>query len=178
MLAGARLLTALLAALCFLHTGRLMAAGAGLFLLSALPDRADGELARRSRRFSRIGRHLDLAADCIAAMSIFIGLGIGIGSGLPLLPRAYLGLGLSGAFSVAAILLLLPPVMWCGGAGWIVLASGIVTPLVALVIGAVDAHRSRSCRDAAGFGRASRRRPGSCRPVAAALIRRLMRHRS
>ena len=156
MLTTLRLLTALLAAACFIHAGRLMAAGAGLFLVSALLDRADGELARQSRRFSRIGPRFDLTADCIAAMSIFIGLGIGVRSRARLLPRAHLELGLSGAFSVAAIflllrayvasaspapggatarpfdpddiMLLLPLVIWCAGAGWIVLASGIVAP--------------------------------------------------
>ncbi len=87
----------------------------------------------------------------MAAMSVFIGLGIG--PGLPVLPRTHLGLGLSAAFSVAAIfltlhapetpterapaasrpfdpdgiMLLLPQVIWCGGAGWVVLASGVVT---------------------------------------------------
>ncbi len=167
MLTALRLLTALLAALCFTHAGRLMRPGAGLFLLSALLDRADGELARQSRRFSRIGRHFDITADCSAAMSIFIGLGLGVGPGLPLLPHAHVGLGLSAAFSVAAIflllyaleaptkrvsaasrpfdpddvMLLLPLVIWCGGAGWIVLAGGIVTPLVAVVVGAATLMR-------------------------------------
>ena len=168
MLTALRLLTALLAAVCFIHAGRLMAAGAGWFLLSALLDRADGELARQSRRFSRIGRHFDFAADCLAAMSIFLGLGIGVGSSLPVLPRAHLELGLSGALSVAAIfllvyaleaptepaagrasrpfdpddvMLLLPLVIWCGGAGWIVLASGTVTPLVAIGVWLVTLMR-------------------------------------
>ena len=165
MLTTLRLLTGLLAAACFVHAGRSMAAGAGRFLLSALLDRADGELARQSRRFSRIGPRFDLTADCIATMSIFIGLGVGIGVGsqAPLLPRVHLELGPSAALSVAAIflllrplqastkrppggaasppfdpddvMLLLPPVIWFGGAGWIVLASGIVAPLAALVIG-------------------------------------------
>lgn len=80
-----------------------MAIGAGLFLLSALLDRADGELARQTRRFSRFGFRFDLVSDCIATSMIFIGLGFGAASALPLdlaqQPLAGPLLGLSGAVS-------------------------------------------------------------------------------
>jgi len=80
-----------------------MAIGAGLFFLSALLDRADGELARLTRRFSRFGFRFDLISDCIATSMIFIGLGFGAASSLPLdfgsQPLAGPLLGLSGAVS-------------------------------------------------------------------------------
>ena len=100
-------------------------------------------------------------------MSIFIGLGIGIGTGLPLLPRAHLALGFCGAFSVAAIfvllyavepsakraapvsrpfdpddiMLVLPLVIWCGGAGGSVRASWLVAAVVAVGVGAMTLMR-------------------------------------
>ncbi|WP_419728194.1 CDP-alcohol phosphatidyltransferase family protein [Lichenicola sp.] len=155
-----RLATGLAAALCFAHAGVLLEVGAGLFLLSALLDRADGELARQSRRFSRFGPRFDLVSDCVATMAIFAGLGIGVRSMLPLpsewQPIAGPLLGLSAAVSVGLtftelsrspptgrvsrpfdpddMMLLVPPVIWCGGAGWILLASGLLTPLALLCV--------------------------------------------
>lgn len=98
-----RLVTGLAAAACVTRAGAPMAIGAGLFLLSALLDRADGELARQTRRFSRFGFRFDLISDCIATSLIFIGLGFGAASSLPLglssQPLAGPMLGLSGAVS-------------------------------------------------------------------------------
>lgn len=163
-LTALRLLTGLGAALC-LATGSAwaMGTGAGLFLLSTLLDRADGELARQSGQFSRIGPGFDLASDCIATMAIFIGLGIGAASVLPLAvelqPAAGLLLGLSGAVSTVVLfvqlnagdeaagqdeisrrfdpddmMLLVPLAIWCGGAGWILIACGVLTPLAAIFV--------------------------------------------
>lgn len=140
-----------------------MAIGAGLFLLSALLDRADGELARQTRRFSRFGFRFDLVSDCIATALIFIGLGFGAASSLPLglgaQPLAGPILGLSGAVSTILTfgqlarepprggqsrapvirnfdpddaMLLVPIAIWCGEAGWILLACGVLTPLAAV----------------------------------------------
>ncbi len=51
--------------------------GSCLFLFSALLDRADGELARQTRRFSRRGHQWDLLADCTCTVMVFVGLGVG-----------------------------------------------------------------------------------------------------
>ena len=52
-----------------------------LFALSALLDRADGELARQSGRFSRLGHWLDLASDCSCDALMFLGLAFGAWGG-------------------------------------------------------------------------------------------------
>ena len=178
MLTTLRLATGLGAACCFAYADGLMTLGAGLFLLSILLDRADGELARQSGQFSRIGPRFDLVSDCLATMAAFIGLGIGVGPSLPLdpslLPLAGPVLGLSGAISVATIftqlnglsmrvnrgdpvlasprlfdpddaMLVLPVLIWCGGAVWVLLASGLVTPLAAILLGVTrSGHQRRS----------------------------------
>ncbi|MCQ8239973.1 CDP-alcohol phosphatidyltransferase family protein [Rhizosaccharibacter radicis] len=73
----ARLLTGLAAAVAFAIGPMMLGAGLGLMLVSCLLDRADGELARQTRRFSRFGGRFDLVADCVATAAIFVGLGIG-----------------------------------------------------------------------------------------------------
>ena len=52
--------------------------GAGLFLLSMLLDRADGELARLTGRTSPWGHTYDLLSDALANSLIFVGIGIGL----------------------------------------------------------------------------------------------------
>lgn len=171
-LTGARLATGLAAAACFAGGGPLMAPGAALFLVSTLLDRADGELARQSRRSSRIGARFDLVSDCLSTMAVFLGLGIGAAASLPLDPslQPWIGpvLGLSGAvFTVVLFaqlhllphasgdgagrparrfdpddaMLLVPIVVWCGGASWILLAAGVLTPLAALLVTAIRLTR-------------------------------------
>ncbi len=77
-----RIATGIGAASCFAAGGLLeLRLGAGLFVLSALLDRADGELARQSGRFSRLGHWLDLASDCSCDALIFLGLAFGAWSG-------------------------------------------------------------------------------------------------
>lgn len=163
MITTLRLITGFAAAVCFAYVDRLMVPGAMLCFLSGLMDRADGELARQSGQFSRFGSRFDLVADCTATMCMFIGLGLGFGPSLPLMPVAGVGLGISGAVSVASIFLLLngtgvpprrtrrrparsrmfdpddimlvvPVAVLCGGGPWIVLASGMVTPVAAILL--------------------------------------------
>lgn len=55
--------------------------GAVLFVCSAILDRADGELARQTGRFSRFGHWLDLIADCSTDALALLALGIGAHSG-------------------------------------------------------------------------------------------------
>lgn len=153
-----RLATGLAAASCFAHGPGALAVGAGLFLVSTLLDRADGELARQSGRFSRIGPNYDLVADCVSTMAIFIGLAIGgaagpsLGIGLALGASAALstvilfvllgrqappgGVGISRRFDPDDAMLLVPVAIWCGGAFWVLLASGVLTPLAVILVGA------------------------------------------
>lgn len=162
-----RLATGLAAASCFAHGPGALAVGAGLFLVSTLLDRADGELARQSGRFSRIGPNYDLVADCVSTMAIFVGLAIGGAAG----PRLGLGIGLalgaaaalstvilfvllgrqtppagaiSRRFDPDDAMLLVPVAIWCGGAFWVLLASGVLTPLAVILVGAT--HRSTRAR--------------------------------
>jgi len=76
--------------------------GAGLFLLSMLLDRADGELARLTGRTSRWGHVFDLVADCLCNALAFIGIGFGLwrtGAGLWSVP-----VGIAAGIGVAVIL--------------------------------------------------------------------------
>ena len=57
-------------------------AGAGLFLLGMLLDRADGELARASGKSSPWGHTYDLISDAVCNVAAFLGLGIGLRDGL------------------------------------------------------------------------------------------------
>ena len=166
LLTGLRLATGLGAAGCFADPeDRARAIGAGLFLVSMLLDRADGELARQSLRFSRYGGRLDMAADCTATMAAFVGLGLGATPAW-IAPRTGLWLGVLAAVSTAALfaqisvqpretgtvpasmpgwfdpddlMLLVPVAIWCGGASWVLLASAALTPIAALLL-AVRRH--------------------------------------
>ena len=55
-----------------------MHAGAGLWIVSMLLDRADGALARLTGQTSARGQKLDLASDCLATSLLFVGLGLGV----------------------------------------------------------------------------------------------------
>jgi archaetidylinositol phosphate synthase len=133
--------------------------GAAMFLLSALLDRADGELARQTRRFSQYGARHDVLADWAATALGFVGLGIGargswLGVAAPLL-------GLLAAISVTALfcgmdtpemrrlscmgnadghvvidpddsVLLVPVAVWLAGPPVVLLPAGILAPLLTL----------------------------------------------
>ena len=78
--------------------------GAGLFIVSMLLDRADGDLARITKQMSFNGHKLDLISDATCNSSIFIGLGFG-------LANSSLGLwailmGVISGLAIATILLL------------------------------------------------------------------------
>ncbi len=78
-----RFATAVAAAVIFAQgSGTWTSIGAGVFTFSALLDRADGELARQTGRFSRHGHRYDLLADCLAGVMAFVGLGIGASGGV------------------------------------------------------------------------------------------------
>ena len=83
-LTALRVATGLGAAASFTRYGSTgwMVLGTCLFLLSALLDRADGELARQTHRFSQHGHRWDLVADCTCTAVVFLGLGLGAAGGV------------------------------------------------------------------------------------------------
>jgi len=100
-----RLLTGLSAsAILAVGTPTALAWGAGVFVLSMLLDRADGELARLSGKRSAFGHKYDLVADGLCNALVFVGLGIGL-SGGSLAWRA-IPMGVLAGLAVAAILFL------------------------------------------------------------------------
>ena len=133
--------------------------GAGLFVLSVLLDRADGDLARLTGRISPGGHKYDLVADAVSNALILFGLGVGLREGGfgPL--AAPMG-ALAGA-AVAAILwmvvrmeelggqragelpsfrgfdaddavLMIPVLIWLDKAEALLTAAAVIAPLVAL----------------------------------------------
>ena len=132
--------------------------GAGLFVLSVLLDRADGDLARLTGRTSPGGHKYDLVADAASNTLILFGLGVGLrdgGFGLMAVPMG----ALAGA-AVAAILwmvmrmeelkghrsgelpgfrgfdvddavLLIPVLIWLDQAEGLLVAAAVIAPLVA-----------------------------------------------
>ena len=164
-----RLATGLAAAGCFAAGPGFGGPGGALFLVSMLLDRADGALARRSRRFSRFGARFDVTSDCVSTMAAFVGLGIGAAARLPWRSAADAGLalGVVAALSAAALfaqlelggdrdrphsrrfdpddaMLVVPLAIWCGGAGWILLLAGLLTPMAALLIAVLKLQARRS----------------------------------
>lgn len=147
--------------------------GAGIFLISAFLDRADGELARQTRRFSRHGHRYDLLADCAAGVMAFVGLGVGAAGG-PLGSAAAV-LGLLAGIGVTAlfwqvnvqelgslpqyaagngrvlvdpddVMFVVPVLLWCFGAEPVVLATGTVPPALALWKALAHRRRGASAR--------------------------------
>lgn len=170
-LTALRIAMALAAAAAF-AAGRdyLIYVGSGLFVLSALLDRADGELARYTGRFSKMGHRLDLIADFGADALLFMAMGIGAQTG-------WLGwtapvLGVVSALGIAALfwnlnkpgtasirpvrrmidpddLMLLVPVLACAaGPAPLLLLAGTITPLAALwlIAGPMRARHVQSGR--------------------------------
>ncbi len=148
-----RLLTALAAAGCFAHGSlRALWIGSALFACSAMLDRADGEFARQTGRFTRLGHRLDLVGDCLADALAFLALGVGARNGA-LGPFAPVLGSLAGASVVALFLqlnsrgrsepvirlvdpddaiLLVPVLLLCFGATPVVTLAGIITPVAAV----------------------------------------------
>ena len=155
-----RLATGIAAALCLAAGDPLWRhIGAGVFVLSMVLDRADGELARMSGRTSPGGHKFDLVADAVSNALLLAGLGIGLRYG-------YFGpwaipMGIVAGAAVGAILLmvmraesmagpragelqgagivdpddailLVPLVIWLGGSEIILTAAAIGAPLFAI----------------------------------------------
>jgi len=145
--------------------------GAGLFVLSVLLDRADGDLARQTGRTSPGGHKFDLVADAVSNALILFGLGVGLrdgGFGLWAVPMG----ALAGA-AVAAILwmvmrmedlkghragelpsfwgfdaddavLLIPALIWLNQAEALLSLAAIIAPVVAVLFLGVFWRRLRA----------------------------------
>jgi archaetidylinositol phosphate synthase len=97
-----RLLTGLAAAGAFAVGNYFWTCWAGvLFVISAILDRADGELARLSGRMSSAGHWYDLSSDMLVNLVVFVGIGFGLGNRIegPWAPI----MGLVAGLSVGAI---------------------------------------------------------------------------
>lgn len=155
-----RLLTGLGAGALFAAGGAAaLAWGAGLFVLSMLLDRADGELARLSGKKSAFGHKYDLVADGVCNSLAFVGLGFGLRTGtlgpwavpmgvlagLAIAATFYLlwrweaitgeavaPLGGAAGFDPDDALLLVPLLLWLGFAEYLLAAAAIAAPVFAV----------------------------------------------
>lgn len=99
-----RLLTGIAAAAAFSVGPYLWTACGGvLFVVSGLLDRADGELARLSKRMSSGGHWYDLYCDMAVNVLVFVGIGFGLADRIPGIWAPVMGI-VSG-LSVGAIFL-------------------------------------------------------------------------
>ncbi len=164
-----RLVTGLAAAAAFAQgTYGWMSFGGGVFVLSMLLDRADGELARQTGKMSEGGHRYDLACDCIASMAAFLGLGIGAAAEVgpaALWVGALAALGVGTLFyqlnvqktaSVGGWALLggrvtvdpddamafVPVLIWCGLAWPMMIVAAAATTLGSLSLAALSLRRS------------------------------------
>lgn len=162
-LTTARFLSGIAAAGCFAADDRSWdAIGAGIFLLSMLLDRADGELARMKGTTSRFGALYDLTTDAISNSCVFLGLGIAAMNGtlgswalpvgiiagisistifvLLIFTEAQYGNGTSGfdahaGFDPDDALILVPIGVIFGQGDILLISAGVCAPLAALFIG-------------------------------------------
>ncbi len=75
--------------------------GAACFALSNFLDHTDGELARLTGKMSKFGHYLDLAADAIVNVLLFVSIGIGLTAST--LGAYALPMGILAGLAVAAI---------------------------------------------------------------------------
>lgn len=135
--------------------------GAAVFVVSAIIDHADGELARMTGKASAFGHVYDRVADLIVKLSVFTGMGFGVrghfGATGPLLgavagaaivaiflmrselarrqgPSA-LAQPAAGGFEIEDILYGIAPVTWSGWLAPFVLGAAIGAPLFAAWVG-------------------------------------------
>lgn len=136
--------------------------GAGVYVLSALLDHADGELARLAGKTSAFGHLYDRLADLIVKLSLFTGMGMGLRHGVLGNWAPFLGIvaGASvvlifalrselarrrgeqslpqpsaGGFEIEDILYVIAPVTWCGFLAPFLVGAGIGAPLFTLWVG-------------------------------------------
>jgi phosphatidylglycerophosphate synthase len=90
------------------------AIGGGIFLISMVLDRADGELARLTGKTSPGGHTYDLIADSVCNALAFVGLGVGLRDSV--LGAWAVPLGLLAGLAIAAVLWLVMRVESLAGA--------------------------------------------------------------
>ncbi len=158
-----RLAAGLVAAAALAHGGEAWRDwGAGIFLLSMLLDRADGELARLGGKTSPSGHTYDLVSDALSNALAFLGLGIGLRAGMFGLWAPVMGLlaglalaailwlvisleeahgqraaelGTTAGFDPDDALLILPVAVWLGLSDWLLLAACLGAPAFAVFMG-------------------------------------------
>ncbi len=152
-----RLSSGLLAS-CFIAIGSNLALdlGAGLYVVSIILDRADGDLARQTNQQSDQGHRYDLIADGLCNTTIFIALGFGLRESsygyLALVMGIVAGLAVAGVLAYALQLekkggprageiggfygfdpddaiLLVPAAIWLGWTEQLLLAAAVGAPL-------------------------------------------------
>lgn len=131
---------------------------AGVFVLSVVLDRADGDLARLTGKTSPGGHRYDMIADAVCNALILIGLGIGLREGgewsIPMGVLAGLSVAVIlwmvmrmeemgghraaelpslGGFDADDAVLLIPVFVWLGIADGLLTAAAVIAPLVALL---------------------------------------------
>jgi phosphatidylglycerophosphate synthase len=131
---------------------------AGVYVLAAIFDHCDGELARMTGKTSSFGHTYDRIADLIVKMSVFTGMGVGVreyfGFAGPYLGAAAgfaiiaifimrtelarrqgpsaLAQPAAGGFEIEDILYVIAPVTWLGFLPAFVLAASIGAPMFSL----------------------------------------------
>ncbi|MBP0491728.1 CDP-alcohol phosphatidyltransferase family protein [Pararoseomonas indoligenes] len=165
-----RLISGIAAAVALgLDAGTWQNIGAGIFLLSMLLDRADGELARSTGQTSPAGHRYDLFSDCFSNVIAFIGIGVGqiehLGALGPALGTAA-GLAIGAIFWLLHVLqigtlrgweptpgividpddllALVPVLIWVGAAVPMLWVAAVVTPLCAIWIALTGTRRQRA----------------------------------
>lgn len=153
------MLLGLMAALCYASGERRgLAWGAVLYVVSAILDHVDGQLARMTGTSSASGQVFDRFADLAVRFALFAGMGLGLRSSVgPLAIACGLAAGaafvtifaLRGAiarlngwdalaqptfagFELEDILYVIAPVTWLGWLGPFIVAAGAGAPLFAL----------------------------------------------
>ncbi len=135
--------------------------GAGIFLISMVLDRADGELARLSGKTSAWGHKYDLVSDSMCNALAFIGLGVGLRDGTfgawSVLGGVAAGLAISlilwlvlkledrygeragelpgaAGFDADDAMLVVPLAVWIGLAQGLLVAAAVGAPVFAFVL--------------------------------------------
>jgi phosphatidylglycerophosphate synthase len=133
--------------------------GAGVWVVSAVLDHADGELARMAGKSTAWGAAYDRASDLLVRLALFTAMGVGLRDGAlgPAAPLCGLAAGVAfvaiftirgaiirrrgrdavaqptvGGFEIEDVLYLIAPLTWLGGLETFLVAAGIGAPFYAL----------------------------------------------